>query len=101
MRGSSELQEQAAQFAKSAMNLRVVELSNTSVTELIEGLKPLMSEVDKSPVICIDYLQIIPSKSVKGVSAKEKIDEVMLRLKDYQRSTNTTLIIISAFNRLQ
>ncbi|MBR4903297.1 MAG: toprim domain-containing protein, partial [Selenomonadaceae bacterium] len=99
MRGSSELQEQAAQFAKSAMNLRVVELSNTSVTELIEGLKPLMSEVDKSPVICIDYLQIIPSKSVKGVSAKEKIDEVMLRLKDYQRSTNTTLIIISAFNR--
>ncbi|MBQ3451993.1 MAG: toprim domain-containing protein, partial [Selenomonadaceae bacterium] len=31
MRGSSELQEQAAQFAQSATNLKVAELSNTSV----------------------------------------------------------------------
>lgn len=98
-RGSKELLNQASAFAKSAMNLRVAELSNTSVTELIEGLKPLVAEVDKSPVVCVDYLQIIPSKSAKGASAKEKIDEVMLRLKDFQRMMNTTLIIISAFNR--
>ena len=99
MRGSSELQEQAAQFARSATNLKVAELSNTSVTELIEGLKPLVADVDRSPVICLDYLQIIPSKGSKASSPKEKIDEVMLRLKDFQRATNTTLLVISAFNR--
>jgi replicative DNA helicase len=98
MRESRELQEQAALFAKSATNLRVAELSNTSVTELIEGLKPLIADLDRSPIICVDYLQIIPSKSSKA-SSKEKIDEVMLRLKDFQRTTNATLLVISSFNR--
>jgi replicative DNA helicase len=99
MRNSRELVEQAAQFAQSATNLKVAELSNTSVTELIEGLKPLCADVDRSPVICLDYLQIIPSKGSKASSPKEKIDEVMLRLKDFQRATSTTLLVISAFNR--
>ena len=99
MRGSRELLEQAAEFSKSATNLRVAELSNTSVTELIEGLKPLVAGVEKSPVICVDYLQIIPSKGSKASSAKEKVDEIMLRLKDFQRSTNATLLVISSFNR--
>lgn len=99
MRWSSELQEQAAVFAQSATNLRVAELSDTSVTELIEGLKPLVAEVDRSPVICLDYLQIIPSKGSKALSSKEKIDDVMLRLKDFQRTTNATLLVISSFNR--
>ena len=99
MRGSQELLEQAAQFAKSATNLKVAELSNTSVTELIEGLKPLCADVNRSPVICLDYLQIIPSKGSKASSSKEKVDEIMLRLKDFQRSTNATLLVISSFNR--
>ena len=100
MRGSRELHEQAAMFAKSATNLRVAELSNTSVTELIEGLKPLMEAVDRSTIVCLDYLQIIPSKGVKTAStAKEKVDEVMLRLKDFQRETQATLLVISSFNR--
>ncbi len=99
MRGSLELQEQASLFAKSAVNLRVAELSNTSVTELIEGLKPLCADVERSPVICVDYLQIIPSKGSKVSSPKEKIDEVMLRLKDFQRGTNATLLVISSLNR--
>ena len=99
MRGSRELQEQAAEFSKSATNLRVAELSNTSVTELIECLKPLIADVERSPIVCVDYLQIIPSKGSKASSSKEKIDEIMLRLKDFQRSTNATLLVISSFNR--
>ena len=99
MRESRELQEQAAIFAQSATNLRVAELSNTSVTELIEGLKPLVANVDRSPVICLDYLQIIPSKGSKASSSKEKVDEIMLRLKDFQRATSATLLVISSFNR--
>ena len=99
LRGSSELQEQAAQFAKSATNLRVAELSNTSVMELIEGLKPFCADVDRSPVICVDYLQIIPSNGSKASSSKEKVDDIMLRLKDFQRATQATLLVISSFNR--
>ena len=97
--GSRELIEQAAMFANSVMNLKVAELSNMSVTELIEGLKPLVVDEDRSPVICVDYLQIIPSKNSKVGSVKEKIDEVMLRLKDFQRETSATLLVISSFNR--
>ena len=99
MHGSRELVEQAAQFAKSATNLQVAELSNTSVTELIKGLKPLIADADRSPVICLDYLQIIPNKGSKALSSKEKIDDVMLRLKDFQRAINATLLVISSFNR--
>ena len=96
LRGSQELVKQASRFARSAINLRVAEMSNTSVTELIEGLKPLIESCKRSPVICLDYLQIIPSKAS---TAKEKIDETMLKLKDFQRATQATLIVISAFNR--
>ena len=99
MRGSRELVEQAAIFAKSATSLRVAELSNTSVTELIAGLKSLIADGDRSPVICVDYLQIIPSKGSKASAAKEKVDDIMLRLKDFQRLTNATLLVISSFNR--
>ena len=98
-RGSRELIEQAALFSKSATNLKIAELSNMSVMELIEGLKPFVADVDRSPVICVDYLQIIPSKNSKVGSVKEKIDEVMLRLKDFQRETQATLLVISSFNR--
>lgn len=98
-RDCEEILEQAARFAKSATNLRVAELSNTGIAELIEKLKPLVADVDKSAVICLDYLQIVPSKDVKTSSAKEKVDDIMLRLKDFQRETNSTLIVISSFNR--
>ena len=97
--GIEQLHNQAASFAKSAINLHVAELSNVGIAELIERIKPLISDADKSPVICLDYLQIIPSKNPKTPSTKEKIDDSVLRLKDFQRETNSTLIVISSFNR--
>ena len=85
-------------FSKAMANLRVRELSNVNVVKLIESLKPLCTDADKPPVIAIDYLQIIPPTSSKATS-KEKIDEIMTRLKDFQRATNSTIILISALNR--
>lgn len=98
---SRELRGQAADFAAmTSINLRVFELSNVSIAELIEGLKLVVADSAKSPVIAIDYLQIIPpAKSGKNSSTKEKIDDVILSLKDFQRATNSTLIVISSFNR--
>ena len=97
--GIKALKDKAEEFENSSMNLRVAELSNTGIAELIEKLKVLVADVDKSAVICLDYLQIIPSKAARLSSAKEKIDDVMLRLKDFQRETNATLLVISSFNR--
>lgn len=87
----------AGQIVNSSIPLYVVEPSNMGVVGLIEKLKPLVADVDKSPVICLDYLQIIPNRNSK--TAKDKIDDIALRLKDFQRETNSTLIVISSFNR--
>ena len=98
-RDMKEILDQAAAFANSSTKLKVAELSNTGIAELIEKLKPLVADVDKSAVICLDYLQIVPSKDDRPSSAKEKVDDIMLRLKDFQRETESTLIVISSLNR--
>ena len=98
LRGKEELKNLAATFGQSSINLFVAEMSSQNVTELIKYLREIVAACgDKSPVICIDYLQIIPGKD--GNSAKEKVDDIMLRLKDFQRATDATLIVISSFNR--
>jgi KaiC/GvpD/RAD55 family RecA-like ATPase len=93
-----ELHEQAASFASSGINLRVLEVSDVDVKKLVEYLKPIAAAADKPPVICIDYLQIIPPTKSK-LSPKEKLDEIALSLKDFQRETDSTIIAISSFNR--
>ena len=95
-----EFQELVSEFSNRLnMNLSVAELSNTGIAELIEELKLRVAGLDKGAVICIDYLQKVPSKGVRTMSTKEKIDDVMLKLKDFQRETNSTVIVISSFNR--
>ena len=53
---------------------------------------------DKSLTVAIDYLQLIPVDNPKA-TAKERIDEIMLSLKTFQRETNATVILLSALNR--
>ena len=96
--GIDEVNEVVSEFAKTAAKLRVLEVSNANVVALTEFLKPLIASSDKPPTVCVDYLQIIPATNSKA-TAKEKIDDVMLRLKDFQRETNSTLVVVSAFNR--
>lgn len=97
--GIAEVRQIASELSKSTANLRVLELTNTTVTELFAYLKPLIEKAGKVPVVVIDYLQIIPPNLNKAATAKEKIDDLMLRFKNFQRDTNATLIIISALNR--
>lgn len=98
----NELEDVAASFAATSFNLRVLSLSSDiGVDVLIEKLKPIISAANQPPVICFDYLQIIPpSKGVKAsASTKERVDDAVRRLKDFQLSTDATLIAISSFNR--
>ena len=58
------------------------------------------NDKDKSPVVCVDYLQIIPPSNDKQLTSdKARIDDIVHKLKSFQRDTNTTFIIISSFNR--
>ena len=77
-------------------DLRVLELHNETVDDLLKILRPICTKVKKSPVIFIDYLQIIPSTKD---NTKSGIDDTVRKLKIFQRDTNTTFIVISSVNR--
>ena len=83
-------------FANSQLDLSVLELQDETIDDLLVLLKPLCSNKDKAPVVCIDYLQIVPTSRD---SAKLGIDDSVRKLKKFQRDTNTTFIVISSFNR--
>ena len=83
-------------FINSNLPLKVIELRDESVDELLKLLRPMCTGVDKAPVVCIDYLQIIPTSQD---AAKLGIDDTVRKLKKFQRDTNTTFIVISSFNR--
>ena len=77
-------------------DLRVLELHDETVDDLLRMLQPLCTEKCKSPIVFIDYLQIIPSAKD---NTKNGIDDTVRKLKVFQRATDTTFIVISSFNR--
>ena len=83
-------------FSTSNLDLQVMELQDQDVDSLLFELKKYC--VGKAPVIVLDYLQIVPIKSTI-TSQKQGIDEIVRKLKNFQRDTNTTFIVISSFNR--
>ncbi len=84
----------------SNFNVSLFELQDESIDDLLRLLKPLCKNRDKPPVVCLDYLQIVPSNDKKLLSDKAKIDDIVRKLKTFQRETNTTFIVISSFNRI-
>ena len=84
------------EVANSKTNLQVLELQDESIDELLIRLKPLCLDKQKAPVICLDYLQIVPSSKE---SIKLGVDDSVRKLKKFQRDTNSTFIVISSFNR--
>ena len=76
---------------------KVIELSTETVDDLIKLLTPIVKKSNKPPVICIDYLQIIPTDKE---NTKQGIDDTVRKLKLFQRETNTTFIVVSSFNRM-
>ena len=98
-RNTQEFKTAKEKFRKTAQKLRVAELSNTTLSELLVMLREEANfSGDKSLTVAVDYLQLIPVENPKA-TAKERIDEIMLSLKTFQRETNATVILISALNR--
>lgn len=69
---------------------------NDTVENIITKISNQLPSLSKSPVVVIDYLQIIPHKDA---TVKQNIDKVVTQLKNFQRDTNTTFIVISSINR--
>ena len=83
-------------FSNIQRDLTVFELQDESIDELLSLLRPLCQDKNKAPIVCLDYLQIVPTSRD---SAKLGIDDSVRKLKKFQRDTNTTFIVISSFNR--
>lgn len=86
--------------SKTGLTVSVVP-PNCDISALLKSLENFIERAqrEKKPaVVVVDYLQKIPPKEGK-TSTKERIDETMLMLKNFQRSSNSTLIVISALNR--
>ena len=89
------------------VNLVITELAENSklrilrvdweASTLIKKLYDFVGALDRPPVICLDYLQLVPNKAEK--TAKDKIDSLLPLLRKFQVETNSTLILISSFNR--
>lgn len=79
--------------------LFVRELDEQNIDKLIKEISPYYKN-GKSPVIVIDYLQIVPPPSTdKADDRKGNIDNSLRQLKKFQLQTNATIILISSFNR--
>ncbi len=72
------------------------EETKPDVDNLIARLNNVCSVLDKPPVVCIDYLQLLGSGSDKPKAA---IDDALQKFFNFRRETNTTFILISSLNR--
>lgn len=86
-------------YMKYAKNVIIKECNFDENIESIEQtVKDYIKDTGITPVVIIDYLQIIPALDPR-MSDKEKTDQHMKRLKILQRNNNLVLFVISALNR--
>ena len=93
---SGEMDNVISEISNSQTDLQLLQLQDETIDDLLTRLKPFCVDTTKAPVVCLDYLQIVPSSKE---STKLGVDDSVRKLKKFQRDTNTTFIVISSFNR--
>ena len=93
---SGELDNVISEISNSQTDLQILQLQDETIDDLLTRLKPFCVDTAKAPVVCLDYLQIVPSSKE---TTKLGVDDSVRKLKKFQRDTNTTFIVISSFNR--
>ena len=66
---------------------------------LIKKLNEFAKTLNRPPVVCVDYLQLVPAPTKSTMTAKERIDGLLSDLRKFQNDTSSTLILISSLNR--
>jgi replicative DNA helicase len=82
---------------KENIPLFIWEVDEIDIDKLLARLDKICAILDKPPIICLDYLQLLASNTEQ---TKAGIDCVLRKLKTFQRDTDTTFIIVSSLNRL-
>lgn len=107
-----ELNKIRQQYRKVAENLYIYENSDATVEWICKEIDEFISEMKKdnhggemlvSPVVCLDYLQIVKTEDKRGGSdvsgSYSSIDHVVNTLRKCQMNNNITLIAICSLNR--
>ena len=95
-----EAVQQAIQnYEPISKNFNIIEGNfNTNIDTIKKYIDDYILKNKVSPLVIIDYLQIIPG-SAKDRSDKERIDRIVTELKRISRDYNISLIAISSLNR--
>lgn len=70
----------------------------TTVEDIEDTINTFIESIQQSPVVFIDYLQII-SKVKPGCDSRTAIDECITKIKTIQQKHNLIVVLISALNR--
>lgn len=74
--------------------------ANFGTSYIRNEAEALVSKTGKSPVVILDYLQIVPPEAEgKALTEKQNMDRVIVELKRLSRDLNAPVIAISSFNR--
>jgi len=92
-----QIEEIQREIYFSNCNLQILQMQNETIDDLLAEIRPLCTNVEKAPIVFIDYLQILPP--VGKEDDKQKVDNALRKLKAFQQDTHTTFIVISSFNR--
>ena len=83
-----------------ASTMRIKYVGDWDSSTLIKKLYDFAKSINVAPVVCIDYLQLVPAPSSReNMTAKEKVDKLLSDLRKFQNDTSSTLILISSLNR--
>ena len=83
-------------FAENPLPLYIWEIAELDLNKLLNRIKQICASLDKPPVICIDYLQLLAAGTE---NTKTALDNAIHKLFNFRRETNATFIVISSLNR--
>lgn len=95
----AELEKIIEEESNTPTNLSVFE-ATLDVDSILRQVETYCGKSGKAPVVVIDYLQKIPAAENKNYpNDKARVDDILRKIKNFQRETQTTFLIISSLNR--
>lgn len=96
---NTALSEGIKNFKKYARNINIIEGNfNTNVLTIREYIERYTKQNNVSPIVFIDYLQIMPATDIR-MSDKQRVDQNVTELKRLSRDLSISVFVISSFNR--
>lgn len=83
-------------FSEQPIPLFIWELDDLNIDSLLERLQKICAKIDKPPIICLDYLQLL---ATGNENTKSALDDILHKIFSFRRNTNSTFIVISSLNR--